>query len=420
MQYSVVLALVLWYLKRTAAVAVMCNPLKEEYCDPNPALGTTLWETFKTESPYFVNYTNTGLVEYNTDGVAFTMAKRFDNPAIMSDFYIMYGKVEVQMKAAEGRGIVSSFYLQSDTQDEIDIEWLGGERGQFQSNFFYKGDTTTYVRGQFHNVALPQHMFHTYTIDWRMESTTWYLDGKPVRTLLNNTEHGYPQTPMRVFMGIWAGGDPSNEPGTIQWAGGETNYAELPFTAYIKKVIVSDYSTGNTYSYSDKSGSWTSIESDGGELNDRLESAIAEFQESQLLHPEDSMIYSAPAKKKKKGKKKGKKNGKKKGKKKVKKARKNMRNPSLGPIDSPSNSTYPPNKAVKPKLPTTTNTNPRKSLIIDPQKSFDGPAVSLFEAQIQHTVLKADNKQAAKSRNDGSRKELAWTAMLFLGLLAMV
>lgn len=40
------------------------------------------------------------------------------------------------MKAASGRGIVSSIVLESDDLDEIDWEFIGGDNGKVQSNFY--------------------------------------------------------------------------------------------------------------------------------------------------------------------------------------------------------------------------------------------------------------------------------------------
>lgn len=53
----------------------------------------------------------------------------------------------------------------------------------------------------------------------------------------------------------------------LEWAGGKTDYTAGPFTMYLKSLKVTDYSTGNSYKYGDNSGSWQSIEADGGEVN---------------------------------------------------------------------------------------------------------------------------------------------------------
>lgn len=75
-------------------------------------------------------------IGYGNDGAEFTVAKQGDNPLIESDFYIMFGRLDVTMKAAPGRGIVSSAVLQSDCLDEIDWEWLGGDNTRVQTNYF--------------------------------------------------------------------------------------------------------------------------------------------------------------------------------------------------------------------------------------------------------------------------------------------
>ena len=192
----------------STSTASSCNPLKTTGCSADTALGTSFSEDFSSSSKWFTDLKHAGEIGYGKDGLSMTLAKRYDNPSLKSDFYIMYGKLEVILKAANGTGIVSSFYLQSDDLDEIDIEWVGGDNTQFQSNFFSKGDTTTYDRGEFHGVDAPTDKFHNYTLDWAMDKTTWYLDGESVRVLSNTSSEGYPQSPMYLMMGIWAGGDP--------------------------------------------------------------------------------------------------------------------------------------------------------------------------------------------------------------------
>ncbi len=130
----------------------------------------------------------------------------------------MFGRVEFVMKASPGAGIVSSAVLQSDDLDEIDWEWLGGDNAQVQSNYFGKGQTTTYNRGAFHASPNNQGAFHTYTIEWTSDHVVWQIDGVTIRTLEpSNAQGQYPQTPMRIKIGTWAGGDPTvNAPGTVR------------------------------------------------------------------------------------------------------------------------------------------------------------------------------------------------------------
>lgn len=184
----------------------------------------------------------------------------------------MFGRVDFVIKAAPGKGIVSSAILQSDCLDEIDFEWLGGDNAQVQSNYFGKGQTTTgYNRGAFHGATGNHDQFRTYSIDWNADQIVWSIDGQTVRVLTPATAEAgqYPQTPMQVKVGIWAGGDPSNSPGTVQWAGGYTDYTQGPYTMYLKSIRVQDYSTGSSYSYSGTTGTWDSIRSNGGTINSK-------------------------------------------------------------------------------------------------------------------------------------------------------
>lgn len=257
------------FLLATSAVAqtyTACNPLTQT-CKPDPALGgAKMFDFTQEQGDWHVSF-KPDRVEYSPEGVSLRVQSQGDNPTLQSDFYLMFGRVEAVIQAAPGVGIVSSFVLQSDDLDEIDLEWLGGDNTQVQTNFFVKGNTDTYDRGQFHGIDNPTGMFHTYTIEWTSEQISWLVNGQVIRTLLSNDWHGFPQSPMNIRMGVWAGGDPTNNPGTIQWAGGETNYAAGPYPMVIKSVNVEDYSTGDAYEYTDMSGTWQSIKAHGGEVH---------------------------------------------------------------------------------------------------------------------------------------------------------
>ncbi|KAK4162098.1 putative glycosidase crf1 [Cladorrhinum sp. PSN259] len=250
-----------------------CNPLSTT-CPANTALGMTVNVDFtKGQVGSFVA---SGTPTYDRNGVSFTVAKSGDAPQLASMFYIMFGRVEVTMKAAPGAGIVSSLVLLSDTLDEIDLEWIGADSSTVQTNYFSKGAASGYNRGEFNPAPNNQGEFITYTVDWTADRIIWYVGKTVVRTLKYNDANGqYPQTPMQVKFGAWSGGDWSNSPGTIEWAHGPTDYSKGPFTMLVKSAIITDYSTGKTYSYSDNSGTWQSIRSDGGKINGNLGGAAA-------------------------------------------------------------------------------------------------------------------------------------------------
>lgn len=157
-------------------------------------------------------------------------------------------------------------------------EAVGGYTDRIETNYFGKGDTTTYDRETWVNLDTPQETFHTYTIDWTKESITWLIDGNSVRTVkYAEAKDGsrYPQTPMKLRLGIWAGGDPDNGQGTIEWAGGETDYTQAPFSMYVKSVTVTNYNPADTYEWSDTSGSYQSIKASNGTSSDSSSSSTS-------------------------------------------------------------------------------------------------------------------------------------------------
>ncbi|KAJ4134958.1 hypothetical protein NW768_004567 [Fusarium equiseti] len=250
-----------------------CNPL-EKTCPPNPAFGDQKIDCdfAKGECSAFHNMIATE-IKYNEQGALFQINTETEAPTIRSDNYLMFGRLDVVVQAAKGAGIVTSVVLQSDDLDEIDWEWTGGDDARVQSNYFAKGDTTSYDRAIYHPVSTPLDTTHKYSVEWTSKKIDWLIDDVVVRTLnaaevANRKGYEMPQTPMQVKLGTWvAGGKNSNE-GTREWAGGYTDFKQAPFDAYYRSVTIIDYAgkdaPGKTgakeYVWTDKTGSWESIE----------------------------------------------------------------------------------------------------------------------------------------------------------------
>ncbi|KAI9147263.1 putative glycosidase crf1 [Paramyrothecium foliicola] len=269
-------------MRKTAATCVLfaipawgqtftdCNPL-EKSCPAEPALGNIrIDHDFSQGQCIDFNSLAGTSITYDKNGALFGIENDKHAPTIAGTKYIFFGRLEVELMASPGQGVVTSVVLQSANLDEIDWEWLGGDNTQVQTNYFGKGDTTTYDRGAFHAVAAPVSSFHKYVIDWTPKKIDWLIDGTIVRTLKYEDAQGgsrYPQTPMEVKLGTWVAGLPGNAEGTIQWAGGLANFKEAPFNAWYKSISVIDYAGGDApcetavkeYVYGDKSGSWQSI-----------------------------------------------------------------------------------------------------------------------------------------------------------------
>ncbi|KAM0218238.1 hypothetical protein ACHAQI_001425 [Fusarium lateritium] len=249
-----------------------CNPLKKT-CPPNPAFGDKKVECdfAKGECDAFHSMIGTNL-KYSEQGALFAINKETDAPTIRSNNYLFFGRVDIVMEAAKGQGIVTSVVLQSDDLDEIDFEMVGGDDAQVQTNYFSKGDTTTYDRAIYHPVSAPLSTTHKYSVEWTSTKVDWLIDDVVVRTLnaADATRPGYemPQTPMQLKVGTWvAGGKNSNE-GMVSWVGGRTDFKEAPFSAYYRSITITDYAGKDApgqakgvkeYIWSDKSGDWTSI-----------------------------------------------------------------------------------------------------------------------------------------------------------------
>lgn len=236
----------------------------ERDCPPDPAFGIeNHLFTFNATPDSAIWYPKNGKVTYTPDkGAAFTINKKGESPTIETNFYFFFGRTEVWLKAASGRGIISSIVWLSDCLDEVDWEFMGGNVTHAQSNYFGKGQPD-YKNAIYHPVdAGVQDDYHNYTTVWTKDQMDFYIDGNLVRVLFpkdaNNT-YNYPQTPMRLSLGIWAGGDPDLPKGTREWAGGDTDYSKGPFTMYVKSAMVSDFSSGKEYVYTDRSASWQSI-----------------------------------------------------------------------------------------------------------------------------------------------------------------
>ncbi|KAK3292693.1 concanavalin A-like lectin/glucanase domain-containing protein [Chaetomium fimeti] len=277
-----------------------CDPTKRDDCPNRKAIGSKPVDIDfrKGASSFFKNADGTTLKYDDNLGAVFSISNDKQAPTIGSKEYMFFGQVDVTVRAARGVGVVTSFVLQSDDLDEIDWEWLGGDATQVQTNFFSKGCTETYDRGGFSPVADPVNQFHTYTIKWTKDQLDWIIDGAVVRTLKNTGIDGcagYPQSPMQIKLGTWVAGRKDAPQGTIDWAGGITDFTDAPFDGYYQSLRIQDYMGGNgakeatEYHYTDRSGSWQSIKVvNNGEESDSDETTSSTRKPSSTSKPSSS------------------------------------------------------------------------------------------------------------------------------------
>ncbi|TGJ83518.1 hypothetical protein E0Z10_g5229 [Xylaria hypoxylon] len=245
-----------------------CDPRKKS-CPADPALGkeNTVVVDFTQGKNSFFTAADGTTITYGSKGAEFSMKKETEAPTVTSAKYIFFGKIDIEVEVAPGAGIVTSVVLQSDDRDEIDWEWIGSDTKQVQTNYFGKGDDSTFDRGGFSAVGQPQSTTHIYTIDWTKDYVHWIVDGTLVRELKYADAKGgtrFPQTPAQLKLGTWVAGSSTAPEGTVQWAGGLADFSKGPYTAYYKKVTIQDYAGGvsnaKQYVWADGSdGSWQTI-----------------------------------------------------------------------------------------------------------------------------------------------------------------
>ncbi|KAF3013312.1 hypothetical protein E8E14_011006 [Neopestalotiopsis sp. 37M] len=286
----------------SAQLYTACNPTLKD-CPADPAFGTAHTFVFNSTPPTGLWNTSAGTVGYDAEnGASFTISKKGYSPTLTSNFYFFWGRTEVIMKAANGTGIISSIVYGSDDLDEVDWEFRGVDTNIAQSNYYGKGVTNS-TSGASHTVSGNiQSEWHNYTNVWTKDKLEWWIDGTLARTLLPaaaNDSRNYPQTPMKLSMGIWAGGDSSQAAGTIEWAGGATDYDAGPYTMYVKSARVEDYSSGKEYVYGDRTGDYTSITITDPDSNstaiDNLNNAATADDDESLSEKWDNLSSGAKA-----------------------------------------------------------------------------------------------------------------------------
>jgi hypothetical protein len=268
-------------------VTTDCNPMERDDCPVDPAFGGKHTFDFSVEPSETLWETVVRGVEYDSEhGAIFTINQQGNSPTLRTNFYFWWGRTEIHIKCASGQGIISSMMWLSDILDEVDFEMFGTKGGEVATNFFGKG-VQKFTNGGEHKVDGDiREEYYNYTTVWTEEKLDWWINGVNVRTL-NAADAGkdYPQTPMRLSLGIWAGGDPNLPEGTRQWAGGDTDYSKAPFVMYVKNATVEDYSKNAAgYSYTDRKGMASSINITTG-----TSEALENIQNGRLTASDDNV-----------------------------------------------------------------------------------------------------------------------------------
>jgi endo-1,3-1,4-beta-glycanase ExoK len=112
-----------------------------------------------------------------------------------------YGVVEARLKAVKCKGVATTFFLYSDSsRDEIDLEFLGQNTQQVQTNYFVGGNG-----GHEHFINLGFDVssdYHVYKIEWAKTHIKWYIDGVEKYSVTGTT---LPSHAMKCMLSLWNG-----------------------------------------------------------------------------------------------------------------------------------------------------------------------------------------------------------------------
>lgn len=173
----------------------------------------------------------------STEGLAITFN---------STYKMEYGSVEVTLKTNGLGGFVTAFILMSPHGDEIDLEWVGKEQHDVQSNYFFQG-YPIYGVNSYRNPVLGGAVnatFHDYKISWSPNHIAWFVDGKLTHTINRNStknQNGFcdniyhmPYEPSYLQFGVWDGSHVSG------WSGGKIDWKhqKKPLSAVFKQITV--------------------------------------------------------------------------------------------------------------------------------------------------------------------------------------
>lgn len=101
-----------------------------------------------------------------------------------------------------------------------------------QTNYFSQGVVAQGTALSVNTSSIDVSDWHTYGLNWQPDKLQWTIDGKVLRTVTRNQAgNNYPRSPSRIQVSVWAGGNSTNPPGVIEWAGGEIDWTAQKYAS---------------------------------------------------------------------------------------------------------------------------------------------------------------------------------------------
>lgn len=141
------------------------------------------------------------------------LLRPYRSGALVSSASHHHGRVEAEIRAARGEGLITGFFLhRARPRQEIDFEIMGNDPTSVLLNvYFNPGDAGTSAaygyRGSPCRISLgfdASTEFHQYSIEWRPHSITWAVDGRVIHRRGSWDPTPVPHLPMKLHFNLWA------------------------------------------------------------------------------------------------------------------------------------------------------------------------------------------------------------------------
>ncbi|OMJ19449.1 putative glycosidase crf2 [Smittium culicis] len=168
--------------------------------------------------------------------------------------WVDHGTITITaMSGCKSPGVVSSFIVRNEFGDEIDFEWVGLDTSTVQTNYYYNDELDYTKMVPSNDLGDTTSKFIDYTIDWKLDSISWYAAGNLLRTVnrqdtwsVAENVFKFPDRPAQLSFSIWDGCNGRPE-GTSGWAGCSDLYtsSSSEYVFNIKNVNVNCLYSGN-------------------------------------------------------------------------------------------------------------------------------------------------------------------------------
>lgn len=137
-------------------------------------------------------------------------AKPYKSAEIFTQDSELYGKYVMRMRAGEGSGLISAFFLWKEGSEmddvfweEVDIEVLGKNGANAWQSNIITGLGTKNTTEQVHPVSESlARSYHTFTLEWKPDQVRWLIDGELVREV-NGSQASALTSPAQARFNFW-------------------------------------------------------------------------------------------------------------------------------------------------------------------------------------------------------------------------